>query len=101
MSAAPTCTACGRPMRPTIVVRQRDGTPIGPDGYRCVAFCAGLYRTESIAVQRSMIADMADDERGGWSRGGFTDPTSGAPLNLRQMFDRHAVCLAVCEEFNL
>jgi hypothetical protein len=93
-----TCRLCGRVMRPTVQLRFDDGTPNGMDGYRCVDFCRGIYPSESIAVQSAMVQDMADK---GWSLGGFTDPDTHEPLTLRQMFDRHATALAVCEEFNL
>ncbi len=85
-------------MRPSRQLRLSDGTPHGMDAYACVPFCIGLYRSESLAVQASMIADMGDDETGGWQRRGFTDPNTREPLTLREMFDRHATCLAVCEE---
>lgn len=65
-----------------------------------------LTRTveHGIHVQREMIRDMNQTREGGqlgWNHPGFTDPDTGEALTLVQMFDRYAVCLAVCEEFGL
>lgn len=49
-------------------------------------------------VQRQMIADM---HTLGWNHPGFTDPNTRERLTLGQVFDRHAICLAVCEEFGV
>lgn len=57
-----------------------------------------------INVQRMMVRDMKLGGGGGnlgWNHPGFTDPDTHEPLTLRQMFDRYAVCLAICQEFNL
>ncbi len=82
-------------MRPTQQLRRSDGTPNGADGYVCVPFCRWLYRSESLAVQAAMVGDL---HTLGWDHRGFTDPNTHEPLTLRQMFDRHATCVAVCEE---
>lgn len=91
------CQYCGRPMRPTVQLRFDDGKPNGMDAYRCVDFCTGIYPTESLAVQRSMVADMF---KLGWGHRGFTDPTTGHALTLGDVFDRHAIALIVVEELD-
>lgn len=57
-----------------------------------------------VRIQSMMVRDMNqthEDGRLGWNHPGFTDPDTREPLTLGQMFDRYAVCLAVCKEFNL
>lgn len=79
-------------------------TCCGSSGRSCGGGLAVLtYSDESVHIQQQMVCDMNMTGAGGglgWNHPGFTDPTTGEPLTLGQVYDRHAICMAVLAEFD-